>query len=262
VVFSHTFLLSAIVPTPLLAFSLQHYESRLGYYEGLEAEYLKGWLTLRMDRDGMNSFLSGLEIKVPPNNNDTPLDVDEAVQIALASTEKILAQSHFRLSLSRPEDVDSIERLVRGLAEHEKEPESVHINKEHFAVDLFRPSSDFSWCKCLLLEDDLRTTNRFCGIALFYFGYDLENGPFLYLEDLYIDEDCRGRSGGRKIMMTLATTAKVLQCHAFTWQALDWNKSALDFYAKLGAKVQDGLLTSRFAGPALTAFAENRPSNR
>ena len=205
-----------------------------------------------MNKEAINTFLAGTDTHVPTLTTGKVVAVDSAIAKAIEANNKSLERSDLRLHLATAEDVETIEKLVMGLATYEKEPESVHLNKNHYTADGF--GNDHSWFKCLLLEDT--RTCQMCGIAVFYFGYNVERGSFLYLEDLYIEKSCRGRSGGKVIMSTLATVATLLDCSGFVWQALDWNTPALNFYAKLGAKIQDGLLTSRFVGEQLVAFVE------
>jgi GNAT superfamily N-acetyltransferase len=92
-------------------------------------------------------------------------------------------------------------------------------------------------------------------MAFCYLGRKLDSGSFLYLEDLFIEKNYRGNGAGTFIMKSLAALALCLDCSRLVWQALDWNTPALTFYNKLGAKVVDGLLTTRFAGQALKDFA-------
>jgi GNAT superfamily N-acetyltransferase len=83
---------------------------------------------------------------------------------------------------------------------------------------------------CLLLEDSTKTV---CGIAFIYFGYDMRNGRYLYLEDLFFEERVRGKGGGKKVMLALANICPLLDCRMFMWQSLDWNTRALEFYANI-----------------------------
>jgi GNAT superfamily N-acetyltransferase len=77
----------------------------------------------------------------------------------------------------------------------------------------------------------------------------------LYLEDLFVEEQYRKRRAGKSTMLALASIAQTLGCGSFVWQALDWNKPSLEFYERIGARVQENLLTSRFAGRDLARFA-------
>ena len=222
------------------------------YEKELGAQVLDRWLTLRMNKEAINTFLAGTDTHVPALTTGKVVTVDSAIAEAIEANNKSLEGSDLRLHLATAEDVETIEKLVKGLATYHKELESIHLNKNHFTADGF--GNVYSWFKCLLLEDT--RTSHMCGIALFYFGHNAERGSFLYLEELYIEKSCRGRSGGKVLMSTLATVATLLDCFCFVWQALDWNTPALNFYAKVGAKIQEGLLTSKFVGEQLAAFVE------
>jgi GNAT superfamily N-acetyltransferase len=84
----------------------------------------------------------------------------------------------------------------------------------------------------------------------------LGEGRFLYLEDLFLEVEYRQRGGGNLVMQTLAQICQSLQCTHLYWQALDWNTSGLQFYDKIGAEILEGVMTSRYCGDAMKAFAE------
>jgi GNAT superfamily N-acetyltransferase len=99
------------------------------------------------------------------------------------------------------------------------------------------------------------TTTKTCGMGFIFFGYEYGQGPFIYLEDLYIDEACRGFGGGKLMMKELARIALKLGCVKLSWSALDWNTPALTFYEKIGAVVEENKKLTRFCGEALVLFA-------
>jgi GNAT superfamily N-acetyltransferase len=145
-------------------------------------------------------------------------------------------------------DVQALVRLVQGLAVYEKEADAVHVSSSHYIVD----QGQFL---CFLLEDTdpsstTATSSYICGMAVCYIGqrYVDQNSPFLYLEDLFIEPAYRGKGGGQLMMQTIAHIGALLQCAFIKWQALDWNTPALQFYERIGAVTQHGLLTSRYAG--------------
>ena len=207
-----------------------------------------------MSTEGMDSFLSSRTMLSSSETKATTANhsVEESILEALKASES----EEVQLQLATENDLHHIERLVHGLAVYEKEVEAIHINQEHYHVDGFHGDSPLY--KCLLLQN--KKEEHCCGMAFFYFGYDVGKGRFLYLEDLFIEELYRGNGGGSLIMATLASIAKSVGCTGFVWQALDWNTPALNFYDKIGAKVLDGLLTTRFSGEALKAFVNNQPS--
>lgn len=95
-----------------------------------------------------------------------------------------------------------------------------------------------------------------CGMGFIFFGYKCGEGPFIYLEDLYIDESYRGFGGGKMMMKELAKIALKLGCIQLSWSALDWNTPALNFYEKIGAKLQQNMKLTRYCNEELVAFAQ------
>jgi GNAT superfamily N-acetyltransferase len=225
-------------------FTWQHYDypQKLAF----EAEYQKGWLTLKWDRANMQKFAG-----------DPPLlDVSSTLEEKMESCLKLQQHSTLQLRVATREDVDIIGRLVQGLAVFEKEPDAVEVSVDQYRVDGFEAQPLFY---CFLLEDtsNSKTQPYVCGMALCFLGCNLGAGPLIYLEDLFIEEAYRGKGGGSLIMRSLAMLGQTLNCEKLVWQALDWNTPALTFYNKIGAKVQDGLLTSRYAGENLKYFVGN-----
>ena len=238
----------------------QHDLTKSSYFKALKAEMLEGWITLRMDIKAIDTFLSTKESLIPTCSESKGFDQEDVVQAiddALLLTNTVLNQHGLKLHRATENNLDNIEAQVAALALYEREPESIHVNKEHYCIDGYKTDSPLFYC--LLLQDT--EINTFHGMGFFYFGYDVHKGRFLYLEDLFIDKSHRGRGGGSMVMYTLASICKQLSCTGFVWQALDWNTPAITFYQQIGAVVQNGLLTSRFAGAHLTAFIESRPKN-
>lgn len=212
-----------------------------------------GVLTLRMDRPSMDAFLSSQKnlnvyIKSPAAT------ANAAVDAAFEPVNASLAESNLRLKRATAKDVTDIRMLIQGLADHVKESDAVNITLDQLQLDGFETPTPLY--HCLLLQDV--ETEKSCGVAVFYFGYDIDTGRFLYLEDLFIEEAYRGKGAGKSVMLVLASIAHMSDCGSFVWQALDWNTPSLNFYAKMGAEIQKGLLTSKFAGDKLVSMARFR----
>jgi GNAT superfamily N-acetyltransferase len=224
-------------------FTWQHYDYPQDLAGNVQPEYLKGWLTLHWDSDSMREFAG-----------DPPLvDESSTMEDKMESCLNFQQNTNFRLRVASPEDVDTIGRLVQGLADFEKEPDAVNVSVAQYRVDGFEAQPLFY---CFLIEDvsDKTAPPYACGMAFCFIGCNLGAGPFVYLEDLFIEENYRGKGGGSLVMRSLAMLGQTLGCEKLVWQALDWNTPALTFYSKIGAKVQDGLLTSRYAGQKLKDF--------
>jgi GNAT superfamily N-acetyltransferase len=227
-------------------FTWQHYDYPQELAGNVQPEYLEGWLTLHWDSDSMRKFAG-----------DPPLlDESSTIKEKMESCLKLQQNTDFRLRVATPEDVDTIGRLVQGLAVFEKEPDAVNVSVDQYRVDGFGAQSLFY---CFLIEDVSNKTAQpyVCGMAFCFIGCNLGAGPYVYLEDLFIEEKYRGKGGGSLVMRSLALLGQTLGCEKLVWQALDWNTPALTFYSKIGAKVEDGLLTSRYAGQKLNEFVDN-----
>lgn len=221
-------------------FTWQHYDYPQDLTGNVQPEYLKGWLTLHWDSDNMRKFAGE-----PPL-----LDESSTMKEKMESCLNLQQNTDFRLRVAKPEDVDTIGRLVQGLADFEKEPDAVNVSVDQYRVDGFEATPLFY---CFVMEDvsDKTAEPYACGMAFCFIGCKLGAGPFVYLEDLFIEEKYRGKGGGSLVMRSLAMLGQTLNCEKLVWQALDWNTPALTFYSKIGAKVQDGLLTSRYGGQNL-----------
>ena len=95
------------------------------------------------------------------------------------------------------------------------------------------------------------------GFALFFHNYSTFLGrPGLYLEDLFVRPEVRGRGVGRRLLAWLAATAVSRDCGRLEWAVLDWNEPSIQFYRNLGAVPLDEWTTYRVTGPALTQLAK------
>jgi GNAT superfamily N-acetyltransferase len=95
------------------------------------------------------------------------------------------------------------------------------------------------------------------GFALFFYNYSTWQGrPGLYLEDLFVKPEFRGKGIGKALLLHLAKIAVENNCGRYQWQVLDWNTPAIEFYKSLGAEIMKEWLTMRVEGNALQRLAE------
>ena len=150
---------------------------------------------------------------------------------------------------ARADDVPLIGKLIRELADYEREPQAAVATDEDLLRDGFGPSPRFH---AVLADWD----GAPAGFALYFFNYSTWQGrPGLYLEDLYVRPAYRGRGIGKALLVHLAQIAVENDCGRYQWQVLDWNASALAFYESLGARVLKEWLTLRVEGQALQRLA-------
>ena len=107
--------------------------------------------------------------------------------------------------------------------------------------------------RCVIAEWD----GAPAGFAFFFYNYSTWQGRTgLYLEDLFVKPDFRGKGIGKSLLLHLAKIAVSENCGRFQWQVLDWNTPAIDFYKSLGAEIMSEWLTMRVTGDKLRKLAQ------
>lgn len=155
----------------------------------------------------------------------------------------------FTIEPAAPADVPTILRLIRALAEYERMSDEVVATEAGLRESLFseRPAAE-----CLIAREDGRPV----GFALYFHNFSTFRGTRgLYLEDLFVEPDCRGRGYGRALLQRLAQLAVARGCARFEWSVLDWNAPAIGFYRSVGAAVLDEWRICRLTGDKLATFA-------
>ena len=148
-----------------------------------------------------------------------------------------------------PSDAATILHFITELAVYEKEPDAVKTDEQAILNTLFSDGATAHSVICL--EGDTPI-----GFAVYFYNYSTwlgKNG--LYLEDLYVSPDSRGKGAGKLIMQHLARRALAKDCGRFEWVVLDWNQPAIDFYNSMGAEPQNEWIIYRLTGQALIDFA-------
>ena len=131
-----------------------------------------------------------------------------------------------------PVDCPRIMELVRELALYERAPQEVTVTPEHFVESGFGPNP--VWWAFVAEEDGIIN-----GFALYYIRYSTWKGCRMYLEDILVTEKARGRGLGKLLMDALIDEATERKFHGITWQVLNWNEPALNFYRKYNAHLDD-----------------------
>ncbi len=148
-----------------------------------------------------------------------------------------------------PQDADLILRFVRELAIYENAEQEVLATPEHLHRTLFCPSPKVFGLICL--DGDTPV-----GFAVYFFNYSTWQGQHgLYLEDLYVSPECRGKGAGKALLQHLAAVAVSKDCGRFEWSVLDWNTPSIQFYESLHAKPQSEWVRYRLTGQALQDLA-------
>jgi GNAT superfamily N-acetyltransferase len=154
------------------------------------------------------------------------------------------------IRVATPGDVPAIARMIRELAEFEREPDAVKATPEMLHDALFGPDAVAS--ALLALDDDGESV----GFALWYRSFSTWEGmPGLYLEDLYVAENQRGSGLGVKLLSALARIVVHRGWTRLEWSVLRWNSEAIAFYDSLTARPLDDWLTYRLENEMLRSVA-------
>ena len=189
---------------------------------------------IRRLRAGFVQGRRGDEVKIPDMSSVPPLSIEPA----------------------REPDVPEILELIRALAVYEKLEHQVVATEEGLRETLFgeRPAAE------VLLA---RTGGETLGFALFFHNYSTFLGQRgLYLEDLFVRPEHRGRGVGRALLQRLARLAVERRCGRLEWAVLDWNEPAIGFYRRLGAEPMSEWTVFRLTGEPLEALAAGRGPDR
>lgn len=156
-----------------------------------------------------------------------------------------------------PADVPLILSFIQALADYEKLSHEVEATEEKLHATLFseRPAAE-----CVLAFADVDASPTAdptpAGFAIFFTNYSTFLAkPGLYLEDLFVKPEFRGRGIGKALILHLARLANLRGCGRMEWTVLDWNKPAIAFYESLGAERKLAWQICRLTGPALEKFA-------
>ena len=158
-------------------------------------------------------------------------------------------QANLRIETASIEDVPLILSFIKELAEFERLSHVVVATEDGLRDTLFgaHPKAEVVICYA---EDAP------AGFALFFHNYSTFLGQAgIYLEDLYVRPQIRGRGAGRLLLAHLAQLAVERGCGRIEWAVLDWNEQAIKFYKKLGAVPMDEWTTFRLTGEALHNLA-------
>jgi GNAT superfamily N-acetyltransferase len=210
-------------------------------YQKLGGTPLQEWLTVRLSKTPLTAFAN------EPNQ----------------------MTGQFLIRPAMKEDVESILYMIQCLAEYEKEPFGVKIDKNILLEDGF---GSIPYYRCFIAEShddslvietnsDLKSDKmphnpKIVGIALYYVIYCKRKGKVLHLEDLYVKERFRNRGLGTALMKECAKVGLAEGCNEMNWQVLDWNQNAIDLYEKIGGKIMYDLELIRITRDNMLALIQ------
>ncbi len=160
----------------------------------------------------------------------------------------------YQIREMREEDVPQVWELVRKLAQYEKLSGEFTATEQQYREHGFGENPSF---RALVAErqEDLKSL---LGFALYFFSFSTFTGkPSLYLEDLFVLPDFRGKGIGKALLKSLARIAVERDCGRMEWAVLDWNETAIRFYLKLGATSMHDWTVHRLFPPEIRRLADS-----
>lgn len=154
----------------------------------------------------------------------------------------------FKLRFAKEEDIGLVLKFIKELADYEKLLSEVVATEEILYDSLFIRKA----AEVIIAEYD----NKPIGFALFFHNFSTFLGkPGIYLEDLYIRPDMRGKGFGKTMLAYLAKLARDRNCGRFEWWCIDWNEPSINFYKSIGAIPMDEWTVYRVDKEALIKLA-------
>ena len=161
----------------------------------------------------------------------------------------VFEKGSFKIKKAEKEDALTIYELIRGIAEYEKMLDEVVNSPEMIKEWLF----DKKTAETYIGEEDEKPV----GFILFFHNYSTFVGRAgIYVEDLFVIPEKRGKGYGKLLLAFAAHTAVERNCGRMEWTCLNWNKPSLDFYESIGAVKMTEWITHRLAGDTLSNFAK------
>ena len=155
--------------------------------------------------------------------------------------------------IAKPEDTALLLTFIRALAEYEHMLDLVVATEESLRDWLFETHTAEAF---FVLEE-----GREVGFALYFYNFSTFLGKAgIYLEDLFVLPEYRGKGYGKAILVRLAQIARERGCGRLEWACLDWNQPSIDFYRSLGAQPLDEWTVYRLTGDTLERLADEDKS--
>jgi len=166
-------------------------------------------------------------------------------------TTKVKARENLKIRSAHIEDVPIILELIRDLATYERAPDEVTATEEVLVDVLFgeRPAAE------VLLAFE---TESPVGFAVYFYNFSTWLGRAgLYLEDLFVKPEKRGKGYGRALLVELAKIARDRRCGRMEWAVLNWNEPAIKFYRALGAQPMNEWTVFRLTRDEIASLANS-----
>ncbi len=146
----------------------------------------------------------------------------------------------FQIRKATAQDTPVIFDLIKKLAVYEKLEKDVVTTVEELQENIFTRK----FAEVLMAEENGKSV----GFALYFYNFSTFVGkPGIYLEDLFVEHEYRGKGYGKKLLIALAQMAHEKNCGRLEWSVLDWNTPAIEFYKSLGAQPMEGWTVFRLS---------------
>lgn len=168
----------------------------------------------------------------------------------MAKISRILNLQNFEIKFAQKNDIPTILNFIKDLAKYENLENEVVATEETLKETLF---SEMPFAEVLIaIENSIEV-----GFALFFHNYSTFLGkPGIYLEDLFVKEEFRGKGFGKALLRRLAKIALERNCGRLEWSVLNWNEPAIKFYKNLGAVPLEDWTVFRLGKNSLLNLAE------
>jgi GNAT superfamily N-acetyltransferase len=163
---------------------------------------------------------------------------------------RVTKNSALRVSAANVRDVPAIISMIRGLAKYERLSNHIRLDAGRLRRAGFGKQRRFG---TLIATRGKRPA----GYAVYYFAYSTFTcSPVLYVEDIFVLPQERGKGAGKALMSALARIAVRKGCEQMEWLVLDWNAPSIKFYKRLGARLDKSWVLTRLTGAKLRRLAE------
>jgi len=168
-----------------------------------------------------------------------------------------MSLNELKLRAATPADVPVVFELIKALAEYEKLSHAVTGNADSLEAHLFgEPGIDRSNYRPIVEAIIAELADKPVGFSLFFHNYStFLTQPGIYIEDLFVLPEYRGRGIGKRLISYVAQLAVSRNCGRLEWSVLDWNESAIGFYKHIGASILDEWRICRVTDNSLSNLA-------
>ncbi len=155
------------------------------------------------------------------------------------------------LRTATKEDIKEIFELIRELAIYEKAEHEFTLTEEQLIMDGF---GEYPLFHILLAEFE----NNVVGMSFWFYSYSTWKGKCMYLEDLIVKKEFRGKGVGKILFDATIKEAYKTNAQRLMWQVLDWNTPAIDFYKSFGASIEEEWYNGRMTRPQLENYMKSQ----